>query len=795
MSASERGAVAGAAGVGATASDPAEAPRDLRPLVLGATAWLAMWVATSGLVLAWVAAAAALLVVGGVAWVRRSGLLGAVALLGALCLAAGVVRVAPQSEGPLAALARERAVATVTVVLDQASRQGEASGPRPAWWVSNVRVVHVGARDGAWASGARLQVGANGEVAAAWARIPLGSTVRAVVRLEPPDAGEPVVALARAREPPAVVAEAGPVPAAVERVRAGLREAVSGLDPDPRALVPALVVGDTSAMPDDLVERFRTTGLTHLTAVSGANLTLLLAFLRVAAVALGARGRVLTGILVAGVAAFVALCLGEPSVVRAAGMGLVGLAAMGWSGRGSQGLRYLAVAVLALVVLDPWLARSVGFALSVVASLGLLWWAGCWTRVLSRWLPAWLAEAVAVPLAAQLATEPIVVALSGRVSVVGLLANAVAGPLVGPATVLGFLAAGLSVVWLPAARVVAWLAGWCAQGLCWIARLGDALPGAAVPWPATPLAIALVAVACLCASVLLRRVLARPWLVVTLVAAMVAALLRAPAPPGWPPADWLVVSCDVGQGDATVFNAGGGAAVVVDAGPEPRALERCLAPLGVARVPLVALTHLHADHVQGLPALASRRPGLVLTSAVTTPASGERLVAALVSGAHPQGAQRQVAQAGQRWQVGQVHLEVLAAPALVTDGIEAEGESSTENDASLVLRVTTGDVAVLLAGDSEDTGQARLLALGERADVDVLLVPHHGSGRQSPEFLRTTTPEAALVSVGADNDYGHPTARTLKLVEGLGARVFRTDRLGSVAVAGAPGRLRVTSQR
>lgn len=764
--------------------------RDPRPLVLGLVAWASMWLATSGEPAWWLGGGVVLGCLSLAAWWRRDRFLVTVVLLGAACLAAGIIRIAPAEGGPVAVLARERAVAQLTMVVDQAARQGEASGTQPAWWLSNVRLVGLEARGAGWASGATVRLVATGDAAGAWARVPLGATVRADVRLEPAEPGEPALAVARAREPPTVLAPPGPLSVAVERVRAGLREASSGLAPDPRGLVPALVVGDTAGMDEELVERFRTTGLTHLTAVSGANLTLLLAFLRVLAVAAGARGRVLTGVLVLGVVAFVLLCLGEPSVVRAAAMGLVGLAAMGWAGGGRQGLRYLAVAVLVLVLVDPWLARSVGFALSVVASSGLLWWAAAWTAALERWLPARLAEAIAVPLAAQVATEPIVVALSGRVSVVGLLANAVAGPLVGPATVLGFAAAGLSVLWFPAAVAVAWLAGWCAQGLCWIARLGDALPGASAPWPASPGTVLLVFVACWCLSVVAPHVLARRWLSLSLAAALVAVLLRPPSPPGWPPRDWLVVACDVGQGDAIVFNAGSGSAVLVDAGPDTRPLERCLTQLGVRRIALVVLTHLHADHVTGLPAAAARAPGLVVTSAVTTPASGERLVAAA-----SQGTRREVATAGQGWRAGGVLVEVVAAPPLAAEVLAAEGESSAENDASLVLRVTTNGVSVLLAGDSEDTGQERLLPLGDRADVDVLIVPHHGSSRQSAAFLALTTPQVALVSVGADNDYGHPTVKTLRLVAGLGAHLVRTDEHGSVAIAGVPGGLTVTTQR
>lgn len=786
------GGVAVGSARGAGAAEAPTTPVDPRPVVLGASAWAAAWVATSGDRSQWLGAGLAMAAAAILArrW-RRWGLGGA-ALLAAACLVLGIARTEQLATGPLADLARQGAVVEVDAVLQGGARTFEARATRPAAWVSGARLVAVAGRGGAWRSGAPVELSATGEEAAAWARLEPGTAVRATVRLSAPDAGEGLAALARARGRPQLLAPPGPVDAAVARVRAGLRQASAGLAPDARALVPALVVGDTSELPDDLVDRFKTTGLTHLTAVSGANLVLLLAFVRLVAVRLGARGGVLRAVLAVTVLAFVALCLAEPSVVRAAAMGVVGLAAVGAGGRGRQGLRYLGVAVLGLVLWDPWIARSIGFCLSVGASAGLLWWAGRWTEVLARWLPGWCAEAVAVPLAAQLATQPIVTAISGQVSVVGLLANAVAGPLVGPATVCGFLGAGVSVLSVPIAALIVWPAGWCAQGLAWIARLGDALPGASTAWPATPWGIALVAAACLLLGYLAPLLFERRWLSVAVAIVLVLALARTPVPVGWPPAAWSVVSCDVGQGDATVIRAGPRSAVVVDAGPEPRALARCLDQLGVDTVPLVVLTHLHADHANGLPALAGRRVSLVVTSGVRTPASGEARVDALEAA----GARHAVAAAGSAWTVGAARVEVLASAGLADSVESAEGgESSAENDASLLLRVSVDGLSLLLAGDTEDTGQERLLGLGAAVDVDVLLVPHHGSSRQSAAFLGLTTPEIALVSVGANNDYGHPTAKTLKVVGALTPNVVRTDLHGAVAVARVAGRLQVTTQR
>ena len=173
---------------------------------------------------------------------------------------------------------------------------------------------------------------------------------------------------------------------------------------------------------------------------------------------------------------FVALCRTEPSVLRAAAMGLVALAALG-SGSRAAGVRNLAVASMILLLVDPFLSRSIGFALSVLACAGIVWWARSWTVIMNRWLPLIIAESIAVPLAAQLATVPVVAAISERVSVAGLVANALAGPFVGPATVLGFAAAGASLISGTLAAVFGFGAAWSAQVIIWIATIGSQLPG------------------------------------------------------------------------------------------------------------------------------------------------------------------------------------------------------------------------------------------------------------------------------------------------------------------------------
>ena len=759
------------------------------PLLAGVT-WAVTAAVGPGGVLVLAGAVAGAAVVGVIAWRRRQAVLGAVALLALACAGAGALQGAAAVAGPLGSLARERAVAVVEVEIG-AGRLWPAQGTRDGLWRGTAILVSAHARGQAWASRTPVEVLATGGDARAWADLALGSRVEVTGRLAVPDPGEAAWLVVRATGVPRPVAGPGPPWNAVGALRAGLRRACAVLPGDARFLVPALVVGDTSEFPDELRQTFVTVGLTHLTAVSGANLTLMLGFLRVVAVGIGMRGRAVRAVAVGGVAGFVLLCLGEPSVLRSAAMGLVGLAALGHGGGRGAGLRALAVAVLAVVLLEPPMARSVGFGLSVAATGGLLLWGRRFADALAGWLPRWLAEAVAVPLAAQLATEPIVVALAGQISVVAVLANLLAGPLVGPATVLGLLVTLVAPLWLGAAQLLAWPAGVCAAGIAWIARLGAAVPGAAIPWPSQWLGQLVVAVGCLLLVLVLPSVLGRPTVCLVLAAALLAALWRVPPTPGWPDRAWSFASCDVGQGDASVIRAGPRAGIVVDTGPDARLLTRCLDQLGVSEVPLLVLTHLHADHAGGISALTDRRVSMVVTSSVRTPAAADRAVEATF-----RGVPRVFVSGGERWRIGTVTLTVVAAPPLSASLTRGEGESSAENDASLLLRAEVGGLTVLLAGDAENAAQSGHARLGAAVDADVLLVPHHGSGRHDGAFFAAASPTIALISVGARNDYGHPAARTVADVAATGARVFRTDHQGAITIArAADGRFAVTPQR
>ena len=766
--------------------------RDLRMVPVALAAWVGAWWGTNGSGAAWGATVLVALGAGMVAWRRGSAVVAALACVLLAVGGSGAARAAALAGSPVAALGQDRAVATLVLEVRGDARVHPAQGVRPPYASLDALVVEVDGRGQAWRTRSPVLVVATGAAVAGWSKQPVGTRLRVGGRLEAADPGDPYAAVVRVRGPGALVR---PPPASlrlVERVREGLRASVADRRPEPRALVPALVLGDTSALTPAVVEDFRTTGLAHLTAVSGANLTLLLAFCLVLARWVGVRGWALRLVGLGTVVVFVALCRTEPSVLRAAAMGLVALAALGAGGR-QAGMRHLAVAATGLLLIDPYLARSVGFALSVLASGGIVWWARSWTLLLRRWLPRLVAESVAVPLAAHLATLPVVAAISGRVSVSGLLANAVAGPFVGPATVLGFAAAAASLLSAHLAALLGFGAAWAAQPILWVAHAGAALPGSSRDWPASPFALGWLGAASLASAFVVPSVLARRWLTLAVALVMVVALVGPPRRPGWPPSGWVLVACDVGQGDGLVLRAGPHDAVVVDTGPDPAPIRRCLSLLGVRRVPLLVLTHFHDDHVGGLDGVLGTGPvGQVWVAPLASPEQG---AAEVRTGAAARGIPVLTPPVGASGVAGGVAWQVLGPRAGPTAEVATEGESGRENDASLVVMMTVAGMRVLLTGDVEPSGQEAIVAAGADLHADVLKVPHHGSSRQDQTFLAGTHARLAIASAGVDNDYGHPAPGTVARLRALGMQVVATNEHGGVAVEAPDGRLTVATER
>ena len=757
---------------------------DLRAVLLGVAAW-AGGLAVFGLP-GWTCLV--LLALGSLVVVarRRRGrpvvtvlacLLAAVAVGGVAAL-----RIEANRGSAVAALADERAAVMVTgrVSSDPVVRSGRFG----AYSLTRVDVTEVTGRGVRHGTGVPVLVIGD----AGWSSAELGARVTATGRLAPAEGPDLAGVLSTGR-PPRVLRPPGRLRAGAAQVRDGIRRSVAWAPRDARALVPALVVGDDQQLSAHVVEDFRTCGLTHLAAVSGTNLTLVVGFLIVVARWAGVRAHGLTVVGALGVAGFVLLARPEPSVLRAAAMGSVALLGLGSRGR-DTGVRALGVAVLVLLLLDPWLVTSLGFVLSSLATAGILFLGPPFRDALSAWLPRWAAEALAVPFAAQLACTPVIAAISGQVSLIAVVANLVVAAVVGPATVLGLLGGVLTLVQPLVGRSVGWLAGEFAGWIITVATRLARLPNAALDWSSGPVAVlvlgALCAVVGLAAPSVLRR---RTWSLLTGVL-LVAAVLRPLPTPGWPPRGWVLVACDVGQGDGLVLNAGGHRAVAVDTGPDPVAFDRCLGRLGVRALPVVVLTHFHADHIDGLPAvLADHRVGEVEVTSTEDPPSGAAEVHRWAASAH---VPVRAPGYGEVRRVGRLTWQVIG-PVHPTSGDGTE-EGSVANNSSLVLLVQTERLRILMSGDMEPEAQQALAASLPQLRVDVLKVPHHGSRYQDPSLLSRLGARLALVSVGAQNDYGHPALSTIQLLHRAGMRVERTDRDGDVAVTVRGGRVEVRTR-
>jgi competence protein ComEC len=652
-----------------------------------------------------------------------------------------------------------------------------------------------------------------------WADARWGERVTVPLRLERAPPGAPWTVFARVVGPAAPVAEPRWWWRAAERLRSGLVVAAGadGADGgDGAVLLPGLVVGDTSAQPPDLADDMRTAGLTHLTAVSGANVTIICGGVLLVCVLLRVDRRAAVILAAGALAALVVVARPEPSVLRAALMGTVGLLGL-LVGRRGGGLSALAAAVLAVLVVDPWLARAPGFRLSVLATGALVVWSMPWARALGRVLPRSLALVVSVPAAAQVAVTPSLVGLEPQVSLYALPANVMAAPAVAPATVVGVVAALVSLVHPAAATVLALPAVWCAGWIALVARTTARLPAAVVPWPEGAVgAVAAAAVAALLVVggvLLLRRAPDRrgpdqawaPWpdprvwsgrlrevrvravVAVTAAVAIAVALLVTPLPGvGRPGVPWTAVVCDVGQGESLLVRAGEDSAVVVDTGPEPGPVAGCLRRAGVRHVPLLVLTHLHADHVGGLTGVhAAARVGQVWSPATGMPAAAvERLAGwsadSTVPSEHPV--------AGTVVDVGRVRVEVLAprapGPAALAPGGTGgqEPQSQQVNDGGLVLRLAVDGITVLVLGDIGSSVQQRLLDGGAALRADVTTVAHHGSADQLPAFYAAVGATVAVASAGRDNGYGHPSPTARAVVAAAGSRVLSTAEHGDVAL-------------
>jgi competence protein ComEC len=401
-------------------------------------------------------------------------------LLAAPAGAHSAVAASQRQNGALAEAVAARAAVVAELVVTGAPRQLKipgSSGLADRWAVpATLLVMYSDARRITAAARVLILGGAGWEGA-----VP-GQHLRVTGRLRPPEAGQAEAGILSASSAALALRAPDAWQEGPGELRRGFTVAATRLGGDARGLLPGMVTGDTSALDAELDLAMKTVGMTHLTAVSGANCSLILGSLLLAARSLRLPRAAAAGVCLAGLGMFVLMVGPDPSVLRAALMGAIGLAALAF-GRAGRGLSFLCLAVIGLLLVDPVLSTSFGFLLSVLATLGIV----VTGRAIMDWLPPrvprWAAAGLAVPLSAQIFCGPVVVLLQPQFSTYALPANMAAAALVAPVTLLGTAAVPFVPLVPGLADVLMAVAAVFAGGVAGIARSFASLPGAALPWP------------------------------------------------------------------------------------------------------------------------------------------------------------------------------------------------------------------------------------------------------------------------------------------------------------------------
>jgi competence protein ComEC len=565
----------------------------------------------------------------------------------------------------------------------------------------------------------------------------------------------------RANDPLSVVARAG---------RAAVARVASKIPPKEGGLLMGMTVGDTTKLDPGLEDAFRTTGLSHLMAVSGANVAMFLGAIAAVLRLLGVRRRATLVTLALALLSFMAITRFEPSVLRAGAMASVGLAGV-WLGARREALTALGGAALGLLVQDPFLVFSLGFQLSVVATLGLLIVAPRLTAALRG---GGLGAVLGVTLGAQLAVAPLLAMQFHQFSVASLPANVLAVPAVAPATVLGFAAAAAGAIHEPAGVALATAAR---PALAWISTVAatfSRVPNASVGLPGGAIGAVVIVVLAVLPLVALRIRRLRGAPIVLATALLVATTAWASALGPAPPSGMVLTAIDVGQGDAWLVRTPRGATMLVDAGPDEHVILAKLRTLGVRTIDLLVLSHPHADHVEGLPSVIASIP----VGRVIEPGLDAEIAAlpALREAARERGIPIEVVRRGARYALGEAEIDILGPREPLFTGTDSD-----LNNNSITMRIRYGSTCLLMSGEVQEDGQEVLLERPDQLRCPVMTVPHHGSKRMLPGFFAVGGARIAVISVGR-NDFGHPSGETLAALAMARVRVLRTDLSGDVSV-------------
>ena len=566
----------------------------------------------------------------------------------------------------------------------------------------------------------------------------------------------------------------------INKVRSNFLEITTSLSGDARELLPGLILGDTRNQSLALSQDMKNSGLTHLTAVSGGNIAILL----LAIIWLCQKFRftikkqIVTGLFT--LIIFALLVRTEPSVVRASLMGAISLLGL-FTGTRRHGISALVTTICIALLVDPNLAVSWGFCLSVFATAGLLVFTRPFANKISELvprIPESLSVLIAVALSAQISTAGLIAGFSGQITLWSIPANLLASPVIPFVTILGYLSLVFSNFYTPFAYMFGFLAAIFANWIGFLAHYFASNETSIIHVPKGIIGFLLISFIMALSAFLIflvtkTKIENKRTLVISIFLILISSLiLKSKDVKNWPIRNWQFVMCDVGQGDGLVLKDSNGKVLVVDVGPNGQLMNDCLKKLGVKTIDVLMLTHFHADHVEGLELVKNRHKiQKVYLTWVEDPVYEVERTKQLLNDVltfH--------IKSGEVISLGEMKIQCLW-PTKIKMNL-----GSIPNNSSLVNLVTIKNASFLLTGDIEPPAQEAIQKLWKIPQVDVVKVPHHGSKFQDVNFPKWTRARIALISVGQENSYGHPAKLTLDLYRDSGMQVLSTDEVGSIAI-------------